>query len=225
MQLIPVIDLKDGEVVHAVRGNRSAYQPIHHQSCLTKHSDAKAVLEGFFQLYPFKTFYIADINAITGDGNHQTLISSLLITYPEINFWIDDGSQFEVKKISSPNRIQVIGTESQKHLPKIKGQQCVLSLDYKGDALDDPAGWFENTAIWPNTVIAMTLKRVGSHYGPDLNTLNNLKTRHPRKRFYAAGGVRNAEDLRVLSTMGICGVLLATALHNKSITQRDIEKL
>jgi uncharacterized protein related to proFAR isomerase len=40
-----------------------------------------------------------------------------------------------------------------------------------------------------------------------------------------AGGVRNVEDLLQLKQLGVAGVLVASALHNGTIKNTDIEKL
>ena len=45
LKLIPVIDLKNGAVVHAKQGIRENYQPI--KSVLTTKSDIYSVLNGF----------------------------------------------------------------------------------------------------------------------------------------------------------------------------------
>ena len=93
MHIIPVIDFKDGQAVHAVRGDRQHYQPIHLHSRLTACSSIDAVMSGFLNLYPFRTFYIADLNAITGQGEHNALIADLLARHADIEFWIDNGSR------------------------------------------------------------------------------------------------------------------------------------
>jgi len=43
--------------------------------------------------------------------------------------------------------------------------------------------------------------------------------------FYAAGGVRDVDDLIMLKEMGLKGALVATALHRKQISKEAIDKL
>ena len=62
VELIPVIDLKGGQVVRAQFGRRDDYWPI--QSPLSATSDPIDVARGLLSLYPFETFYIADLDAI-----------------------------------------------------------------------------------------------------------------------------------------------------------------
>ncbi|AEG00673.1 HisA/HisF-related TIM barrel protein [Methylomonas methanica] len=225
MQIIPVIDLKDGLVVYAQRGNRAHYQPIHLHSVLTDGSDIDAVMAGFLNLHPFKQFYIADLNAITGSGNHLPLIESLLTSYPAIEFWIDSGSQLSQISAERPNLKRIIGTESQQSPASHSERPFILSLDYKDQ---QPAGhhsWFEQSRYWPDRIIVMTLSRVGSNSGPDLEKLTELRRRHPGKQFIAAGGIRHVNDLENLKIRGIQAALLATALHNGAIGSEQIKNL
>ncbi|MGZ4959200.1 MAG: HisA/HisF-related TIM barrel protein [Methylomonas sp.] len=226
MKIIPVIDLKDGQVVHAVRGDRNHYRPIHLNSCLTQSSNIDAVLTGFLQLHPFDTFYIADLNAILGDGNHDKFVDTLLYKYPDIDFWIDNGAQVSDIDIRRSGNCQtVIGTESQHSLPSGLSGNFILSLDFKHQ---QPAGdqtWFSDSVLWPRDVIVMTLARVGSNAGPDFQKLRELRTTYPDKNFIAAGGIRHGGDLLKLDAMGIGAALLATSLHTGALSREEIANL
>jgi len=217
MQMIPVIDLKDGLVVHAVRGDRDHYQPIHRHSVLTHSSDIHAVMAGFLAVHPFKRFYIADLNAICGSGHHNEFIQNVTDTHPDIEFWLDNAGQFADIKNDQPNLKWVIGTESQRTPPYAANQEYILSLDFKNDRQAGLASWFSQTECWPKNIIVMTLNRVGSNQGPDLEKLSDLQQRHPYSQFIAAGGVRNLGDLLTLKTIG--------ALHSGAISKRDIQNL
>ena len=78
---------------------------------------------------------------------------------------------------------------------------------------------------WPARVIVMTLDRVGSQSGPDLERLRAVKTAAKERAIYAAGGVRGVDDLRSLMNAGITGALVASALHSGQITAADIHAL
>ncbi len=225
MQIIPVIDLKQGQVVHAVRGQRNQYQPIHLHSRLTASSEPRAVLEGFLKLYPFHCFYIADLDAICGHGNHQALITDLLEQYPQLAFWLDNGSQLDVLNTAEQGRLtRVIGTESQLSPPRQTAKDFILSLDYLQQASGHEA-WFSDSSFWPMRVIVMTLSRVGSNSGPDFRTLREFANSYPEHEFIAAGGIRDADDLVSLAALGIRSALLATALHTGAIDAQIIKNL
>lgn len=224
MQIIPVIDLKDGLAVHAAGGDRSRYQPVHRTSLLCESSEISDVVAGFLNLYPFQTFYIADLDAISRRGNHDMAVAYLPRDYPGVEFWLDNGSSYHARTDNCSNGIKiVIGTESQAQ-PDYLPADLILSLDFKhNQALGHP-GWLERPECWPDTIIVMTLDLVGSNNGPDFEKLSKLCNKHPDKRIVAAGGVRDINDLMQLKTMGIAAVLLASALHNGSIDTATLEK-
>jgi phosphoribosylformimino-5-aminoimidazole carboxamide ribotide isomerase len=47
----------------------------------------------------------------------------------------------------------------------------------------------------------------------------------PEREIYAAGGVRNADDLRTLKQADVSGALIATALHERQIVRSDLEAM
>jgi phosphoribosylformimino-5-aminoimidazole carboxamide ribotide isomerase len=111
MQLIPVIDLKDGVVVHAKLGLRAHYLPL--QSPLCASSALEDVMTAFLKLHPFRIFYLADLNAITCKGDNAALLKQLLHTYPHITFWIDSGYQSAPNTfVGISNYHAVLGSES-----------------------------------------------------------------------------------------------------------------
>ena len=226
MQIIPVIDLKDGQVVHAKGGDRRHYQPIHHTSRICHSSELDHVVASFLKLYPFERFYIADLNAIGGTGNHHHAISGLLNQYPAQEFWVDSGERLESidQARFSPRHKAVIGTESQTRLAPMSRDKLILSLDYKQQRLLGVAGWLESPRLWPDTVIVMTLDFVGSNQGPHTELMAKLCAEHPNKRFVAAGGVRNIGDLLKLQAIGVHLALVASALHHGAISAAELGK-
>ncbi|MCQ8118963.1 HisA/HisF-related TIM barrel protein [Methylomonas rosea] len=226
MQIIPVIDLKGGQVVHAAGGDRSRYQPVHHTSSLCDSSEINHVVACFLKLHPFQTFYIADLDAIRGDGNHDEAIDDLLSQYPNQEFWLDNGSSYQDLTTTTrrSNCKPVIGTESQRLPVSLKNADLILSLDFKHNRALGHPGWLESPQVWPETVVVMTLDLVGSNMGPDFEKLSKHCQDHPDKRFIAAGGVRDINDLTQLNAIGVAAVLLASALHNGSLDTKTLQK-
>jgi phosphoribosylformimino-5-aminoimidazole carboxamide ribotide isomerase len=227
MQIIPVIDLKDGGAVHARLGNRQYYQPI--KSSLCKSSDIFDVIDTFMELYPFAIIYIADLNALTNNGNHFILLEKVLNHFPNITFWIDAGFHQPYKLFSQINYLPVIGSESYQdnNLSGIKAinEEFVLSLDFSLTQPLGPKKLFESPEFWPNKIIIMTLGRVGSNAGPALTMLQNYCTHYPEKNFIAAGGVRNIKDLLQLKEMDITHALVASALHSRALSKDNIKNI
>jgi phosphoribosylformimino-5-aminoimidazole carboxamide ribotide isomerase len=228
MQIIPVIDIQDGQVVHAKEGHREHYQPIRSPLC----SDSKplAVLNSFLALFPFSTIYLADLNSITSQGHNDALITDMVASYPEVTFWVDRGYREENFTINRPsNLIPVTGSESlhREQLDHLTSdtRPFVLSLDFLDSAGLGPEELFCHSEYWPENIIIMTLARVGSNSGPDFLKLNHYQNRYPGFNFIAAGGIRDRWDLERLKSSGFKQALVASALHTNKIACEDIRIL
>ena len=227
MHIIPVIDLKDGLVVAARQGNRQQYRPL--ATALCPEPDILAVVRAYLSVYPFKTFYIADLDAIENNGNNHVLITRLLETYPGINLWIDSGLDpfiYETPGLFGDRATIILGSETGISPGQLdnytRKSDCILSLDYAGRRFLGDMDLLEQPALLPQRIIIMSLQRVGSDGGPDLERIDSLMDKLDDRQVYAAGGVRDADDLRVLSTHGVHGALIASALHSKTITHEHL---
>lgn len=229
MNIVPVIDLMDGQVVHARHGDRQHYQPI--RSALCSSSAPDDIIASLLRLYPFEQLYIADISAIQGKKNHIEVIKNIRTQYPHIEIWLDAGiNQPDIAgNWLAMGVLPVIGSESIANIADYRAilhrlaQHHALSLDWRGKDFLGPVELLEATECWPEYLIAMTLHRVGSDLGPDVERLQQLQDKH--SKVYAAGGVRNVEDLKVLADKGIAGALVASALHNGILTGTQIDQV
>lgn len=224
MHIIPVIDIKDGIAVHAKQGKRDEYLPL--QSTLCQSADIFAVIDAIVRNFYPGTFYLADLNALTHQDDNAALVKSVLANYPAITFWIDAGFPLFDELHSFSNYVPVLGSESinENNISYINclGNNFILSLDYAAQGELGPATLFSQTRLWPTRIIIMTLPRVGSKLGPDIELLMAYRQGFPQHSFIAAGGVRNRADLIALEQIGIHSVLLATALHNGAIQPSDL---
>jgi phosphoribosylformimino-5-aminoimidazole carboxamide ribotide isomerase len=89
MQVIPVLDLLDGHVVRAVRGERTAYQPIH--SPLAATSEPLHIARALLAASGARTLYIADLGAILQQGAHVETLAALRAALPGTDIWLDAG--------------------------------------------------------------------------------------------------------------------------------------
>jgi len=224
VQVIPVIDLMKGQVVHAKKGQRDSYRPI--QTPLCKGSSPRAVIDGLLSLHGFDTLYVADLDALTGAGGHSGLLEGLQRDYPSLEFWIDQGLPLFGPPDMASNGVRVVGSESLdggrlKWLQSL-GSDFILSLDFLAESILGEKSLLDDSRLWPDRVIIMSLSRVGANQGPDFERLKAFRTRHPDKHFVAAGGVRDAADLKRLDALGVGGVLLASALHTGALAPSDL---
>ena len=75
-------------------------------------------------------------------------------------------------------------------------------------------------ALWPQRVIVMTLERVGSGAGPDLDTMTELHRKAPMTTLVGAGGVRSTDDLARGREAGAGAWLVASALHDLQLPRQ-----
>lgn len=231
MNIIPVLDIKAGNVVHARGGDRSSYAPI--ETPLSPTSDPIDVTRGLLGLHPFASLYIADLDAITGGGRNHDTICALRHTFPSLELWVDDGAstpKATAALAAMGNVRPVVGSETLGRIDDLTAiveatpAEIVLSLDFARDAFLGPDELLRECEAWPPTVIAMTLAAVGSRAGPDLGRVAEVHSRRPDVRIIAAGGVRGRADLVALGEAGASGALVATALHNGTLTPADIRE-
>jgi phosphoribosylformimino-5-aminoimidazole carboxamide ribotide isomerase len=230
LDIIPVIDLKSGQVVRAQRGERHLYAPI--RTPLSPTSRPADVVAGFLALHVFRTIYVADLDAIQGTGTHFGCIAELEAAFPEVSFWVDAGIGTGVEAalwLAAHRGDLVLGSESlcdDALIARLStSPRNLLSLDFRGEHFEGPARLAKEETLWPDRIIVMTLARVGSHAGPDLDRLQEIRAKAAdRHSLYAAGGVRGPEDLQLLEQTGIAGVLVASALHDGHIGAKHLEK-
>jgi phosphoribosylformimino-5-aminoimidazole carboxamide ribotide isomerase len=224
MEIIPVLDLKAGHVVHARQGQRDTYQPI--VSWLSSTSGPSDVLAGLLRLHPFTKVYIADLDAIEKKDGHKQILGELTRQHPGLEFWLDDGGTAPAVLSVTGNIRRVTGSESMRDIGALRasGAAAILSLDFRGVDFLGPPDLLDEPSLWPDCIIVMTLARVGSNDGPDLERLAMVKQRAGARRLYAAGGVRDAVDLEALRRAGAAGVLVASALHDGRLSPADLAK-
>jgi uncharacterized protein related to proFAR isomerase len=89
LNLIPVIDLLQGQVVRAVRGDRKAYRPI--VSALCASSDPVTVARILCDHCAARQLYVADLDALQGGAAQVAVLAELLGALPGIELWLDAG--------------------------------------------------------------------------------------------------------------------------------------
>ncbi len=214
---IPVLDLMHGTVVRAQRGDRDTYRPL--LTGRVPSSEPVAVVRSLLDLAPFPMVYVADLDAIRGEGHHRADVQRIKTAFPALSVWVDAG--FSSTAVLDPWRdlqiVPVIGTETLASAEALDAvlrawPDAILSLDSRGAERRGPAALFEQPQRWPDRVIVMTLERVGSYEGPAHEALKQFKRLSPRTKFIAAGGVRNAQDLEWLENLGVEAALVASAI-------------
>ncbi len=206
MEVIPVLDLMGGSVVRARKGERAHYRPI--ATPLAPGSDPLDVARGLLRIGAFERFYVADLDAIAGKGEHRAVLRRLRSELG-LELWVDGG----IADLAVPVR-RLCGD------PRV-----VLSLDFRGEDFLGPPALLAEPDAWPDRVIVMTLARVGSGAGPDLARIAAVRALAGPRKLYAAGGIRGAADLAALARAGVAGALVASCLHDGALSAQDIAAL
>jgi phosphoribosylformimino-5-aminoimidazole carboxamide ribotide isomerase len=230
VHIIPVLDIKDGLVVRARKGNRDEYPPI--ETPLSPTANALDVVKGLRVIYPFPVFYVADLDSIQGHPSPQNVLNQLKPLFTKSDIWLDAGfsERAQLELVLATDGIwPVLGSESQTGSSVLEtfctNPRLILSLDFRGDEFLGPRSIFEDAENWPSRVIIMTLGRVGANSGPDFNRLAEIKRRAGNRAVIAAGGIRHLQDVEQLEKLGISAALVATALHNGALTPEAISSL
>jgi phosphoribosylformimino-5-aminoimidazole carboxamide ribotide isomerase len=244
MRLIPVIDLLNGQAVHAIKGERAHYKPV--KSVLCNASDPVSLARAFRTRLGLCEIYIADLNAIQneGDTDHREVIHALA-REERLNIILDAGiADAAAAKawLGAGVRKVVIGSETlstwnalHEIAAEIEQDRRLFSLDLRAgkilsrhealaamspvEALQhlQSSGWRE--------VILLDLKRVGSGEGADRAMIRRVREACPDLRLLVGGGISNSGELMELRSLGIAGALAATAFHRGTITAQHISAM
>ena len=237
MNVIPVMDILNGQVVHAVGGERSRYKPI--ESVLTQSSEPVEVAIAF-KANGFLQVYIADLDAIIDCTRHDFALLKEIYQKTGLQLMVDAGitSLERAKQMFDVGVSKiVIGTETMQNtnfvrdaVERFGSEHVVVSLDLKdakvlvGDGfegcIDALCMLTEFKEMGIESLIVLDLTRVGSCEGVDLQFLKKAKAIVPN--VYAGGGVRKIGDLVELQKSGISGALIATALHTGKISVTEL---
>ncbi len=226
-RLIFVMDLLDGLVVHALRGQRDRYQPIHHVSSIVPSSDPLRILQA---LKP-RALYIADLNRLTDRGDNRSVLTALRSGAPYImlDFGLHELAEFHELGRAGLADTLVLGTETSSLELIAAAADSEIPVSVSVDILNneilshdprlraDPLDVIRMLNDYPLTeVIVLNLDRVGSRSGIDTAFLDAAvaSSDHP---VLCGGGIHRYDDLATLSALGVQGALVATAVHDGSI--------
>ncbi|WP_438970605.1 HisA/HisF-related TIM barrel protein [Methylophaga sp.] len=228
MQIIPVIDIKGGVVVHAQGGSRGAYPPL--KSILTQSNDVIQVMKDIVSWYPFKLFYIADLDAIVKNEHRYDFYQALCQQFPTLEIWLDAGITCEsdlVQYGENKNLKLIVGSETLKTLSLLEKestrQSLILSLDKRHGKMLGDQTIVERPELWTDKSIVMDLDVVGAGKGPSYDWLQKLMAARPDICWYAAGGVRDKKDLEKLEKIKAAGTLIASALHTGNLDKTTLQ--
>jgi phosphoribosylformimino-5-aminoimidazole carboxamide ribotide isomerase len=237
MLFLPVLDIQNGIVVRAVAGRRSEYRPL--VSRLTNSTDPLTVAEAIRSSFGWWEVYVADLDSIAAFGLATNLAHYGQLHAAGFRLWLDAG----VRTANDADRLAEVGVERlvvgletirgpaewRTIVERIGGGRAVFSLDlHSGEPITPDDSWRTRDALaiadrvvaeGGRQMIVLDLARVGTGGGPATGALcAKLVRRYPDLAVYTGGGIRDWDDVRRLETAGVAGVLLASALHDGTMS-------
>jgi phosphoribosylformimino-5-aminoimidazole carboxamide ribotide isomerase len=238
MRIVPVLDLLGSQVVRGVAGRRDQYRPL--QTRLVEGSDPVSVATAIRSTFGYSQFYVADLDAILNGEPNKSILQALCAD--RFSLVVDAGIRRgqDAAPIFDCGVDQVVAgletLEGPRELTELVRQygsgRIMFSLDLRdGKILSNGSAWpsepFEvaRCAIEAGCteLVVLDIARVGTGGGvPTLGLCKQMRRTFPAVTILTGGGVRGIEDLRTLDRAGIDGVLIASALHDGTITPSDL---
>lgn len=233
MEVIPAIDLKDGQVVRLVRGDprlSKSYSSLGNPLNVAK----------IWMNNGAKIIHIVDLDAALGSGSNLPIIEEMVKSLG-VNFQVGGGIRsidIARKLFSIGVKRIIIGTmafENEEALTKLleeySDERIIVSLDHYGREVM-LKGWkvpskfdiFEAITNFLNLgvkfFLVTSIKRDGTLTSPDFKILSKV-CEIKKARIIAAGGISKLEHLSVLKSIGAYGVVIGKALYENRFTLKD----
>lgn len=215
LEIIPVVDVMNGIVVHAVAGKRNEYKPLSY-SAVARSSKPEDVFEAFKKLC-CRYVYIADLDAIMEKGDNRYVIDIALSKGFKV---LADVGRRGLLERDMDNVSYVIGTEYlvyPNEIPIVRGR--IVSLDikkgrvlFKNRELDVDVAAKDVCSQGVKIVIVLNLDKVGTNLGIDFEVLNKVR-KVCSIELAVGGGLKDVNELLILKNLGVKYVLVATAIH------------
>ncbi|MBL8824192.1 MAG: hypothetical protein JNJ77_16520 [Planctomycetia bacterium] len=233
-EILPVIDLKNGQVVHAFAGQRDLYQPL--ISCWSPQAHHPiALTEALFTHLGLREYYVADLDAIERRTSQHGEIFEQLIERG-FSLWLDAGVtnidevelyfKIGIHKIIISSECLLELSLLQVAVHQFGTERIIFSLDLKHGQLQglnalvnrEPENILQQAMQWGvDRFILLDVANVGTAQGPSLlDWCRKLKSMKPDCKLITGGGVRHRADINLLLDAGADRVLISTWLHTNT---------
>jgi HisA/HisF family protein len=239
LNVIGVVDLLSGRAVHARRGERERYRPVHAAPGVPLVSgDPVSLARLYVDHFGLSELYVADLDAIRGGAAQEQTVAQLTSIAPT---WLDAGvsSTRAAERAGTLGvRRVIVGLETLVSFQSLVELSATIGAGRTAFSLDlndgAPIGGSigrgrtieaivdDVVKAGVGAIIVLDLARVGALAGPDIRMVSRVRSHCPTVDLIAGGGVRSTDDLISLADAGCDGVLVATALIEARLTISDL---
>ena len=236
MNIIPAIDLLDGQVVRLQKGDYAKKTVYNHNPL---EEAAKFKTAGFSHIH------VVDLNgAKSGSFDNLPIIRTII---NELGLSVQTGggvrSLDDIETLLDAGLSGIICSSMAVKKPddfltaiESSSEKIILGLDLK-DGKMAYGGWLETSEKpiedFLNPMIEAGLKKVlstdiardGMLSGPNFDMYNELQNQFSSIKWIASGGVSNLQDLIQLQNIGIDGVVVGKAYYEGHIGLEDMAQL
>jgi len=239
MNVIPAIDLRQGQCVRLFQGDFSRQ---------TNYSEDPVSLAGSYKNMGFSDLHIVDLDgARSGRQEDQQIIRNIIDssnmtvqigggirTESQLESWLDAGAARVVIGSLAIIRPRLVSDWLSIYGP----EKIVLALDVSVDDAGVPQvathGWTRSgdMTLWQcidtylpvglRHVLCTDISRDGAMTGPNIELYAQLIEKYPHILLQASGGVRDIDDLKVLKRIGAPAAISGRALLDGKITNGEI---
>ena len=239
MQVVPVLDVLDGQVVRGVAGKRENYLPV--ISTWTSACDPISVAEAIRNQFGLDRFYVADLDGIMHrrpnylvyrqliERGFRLLLDAGFRNLEEVLFVQEVAMDLEIvvglETCRSPDDLQEIVSRTPKvtfSLDLVSGQ-ARLSPDSRGWGLDPEEILRQAVESNVRSILVLDLADVGTGSGGSTDSICRfIRSAFPHVSLMTGGGIRNRDDLKRFSAHSVDAVLVASALHDGRLKREDV---
>ena len=230
MEIIPAIDISGGKCVRLYKGQKGT-EKIYYENPL----DAL----DFWMKQDAERIHFVDLDGAWGSGKNKELLKNMVKKARIKNLKVQIGGgirnyEAAIDLINTGADRIIIGTLAvnkpeivKKLAENVGSERIIVALDYKEGKVSIH-GWTEQTDKNP-FIFAKKIAKLGAGYilfssveadgaftGPDIINIKKL-VNSVNIPIYAAGGVRNEEDLINLKNIGVYGVIVGKAFYEEKL--------
>jgi len=229
MDIIPAIDLSNGKCVRLFKGKKGT-EKVYFE-------DPLEALK-FWMEKKVKRLHFVDLDGAWGSDTNKELLDAMIEKAADkIKVQIGGGirsANAAIELIQKGVDRIIVGTLAIKHpeviselADKIGSKHIIVALDYREGTIETH-GWTEKTNKSPFTfgkvvadlgagyILFSAIEADGAFTGPDFKNIEKM-VKSVKIPIYAAGGIRNIQDIKKLAEIGVEGVIIGKAFYEKKI--------